>query len=134
MRGKTLLIILFSLVLVCLNGCGGREYSFKETIDEIESIEIVWAENSLEFTVIKTLSEEEKSDFVEKLQTIKFYSYFVGDPMSVNGNTVKITYQSGVYEMICYYWAEYVKDGEIYFVRKSCDEEEFNALLNSFLE
>ena len=72
MRGKTLLIILFSLVLVCLNGCGGREYSFKEPIDEIESIEIVWAENSLEFTVIKTLSEEEKEDFLDKFQKIKF--------------------------------------------------------------
>ena len=59
MRGKTLLIILFSLVLVCLTGCVVREYPFKEPIDEIESIEIVWAENSLEFTVIKTLSEEE---------------------------------------------------------------------------
>ena len=64
MRGKTLLIILFSLVLVCLTGCVVREYPFKEPIDEIESIEIVWAENSLEFTVIKTLSEEEKEDFL----------------------------------------------------------------------
>ena len=54
--------------------------------------------------------------------------------MSVNGNAVKITYLNGDYEMICYYWAEYVKNGEAYSVRNSCDEKEFNELLNSFLE
>ena len=53
--------------------------------------------------------------------------------MSVNGNAVKISYHNGDYEMICYYWAEYVKNGEVFFVRKNCDEKEFNALLNGFL-
>ena len=124
MRGKRLLIILFSLVLVCLTGCGGREYSFKEPIDEIESIE---------FTVIKTLSEEEKKDFLEQFQAIEFYGYF-GDPDNLYGDSIKITYKNGTYEMVCFYTAEYVEDGEIHFLWESCDEEEFNALLNSFLE
>ena len=56
-------------------GCGGNPYSFKEPIDEIESIEIVSAENSLEFTVLKTLSEEEKEDFLERFQTMEFHKY-----------------------------------------------------------
>ena len=133
MRGKRLLIILFSLVLVCLTGCVGREYPFKEPIDEIESIEIVWAENSLEFTVIKTLSEEEKKDFLEQFQAIEFYGSF-GDPINLYGDSIKITYKNGTYEMVCFYTAEYVEDGEIHFLWESCDEEEFNALLNSFLE
>ena len=133
MRGKTLLIILFSLVLVCLTSCVVREYPFKEPIDEIESIEIVWAENSLEFTVIKTLSEDEKKDFLEQFQAIEFYGSF-GDPINLYGDSIKITYKSGTYEMVCSYTAEYVEDGEIHFLWESCDEEEFNALLNSFLE
>ena len=54
--------------------------------------------------------------------------------MSVSGNAVKITYQSGAYEMICYYWAEYVENGEVYFIRKSCDMESFNEIINHFLE
>lgn len=58
MRKKLLPIILF--ILVTLTSCGGDSYSFKEPIDEIESIEIVSAENSLAFAVIKTLSETEK--------------------------------------------------------------------------
>ncbi len=89
--------------------CNEITYEFKYSVDEIESIEIVSAENSLEFTVTKTLSEAEKDDFIEKFQTLRFDSYFAGDPMSVYGNAVKITYQNGDYEMICYYWAEYVK-------------------------
>lgn len=54
--------------------------------------------------------------------------------MSVSGNAVKITYQNGEYEIICHYWAEYVKNGEVYFVRKSCDEKDFNELIDNFLE
>ncbi len=99
---------------------------FQKSVNEIESVEIVSAENSLAFTVIKTLSETEKNNFLEQFQRIPFDSYVVGDPMSVNGNAVKITYQNGDYEIICDYWAEYIKDGEVYFVRKSCDEKDFN--------
>ena len=112
-------------VLLYFTSCSEKTYALKNSVEQIESIEIVSAENSLEFTVTKTLSETEENDFLEKFQTIKFDSYFVGDPMSVNGNAVKITYQNGDYEMICYYWAEYVKNGEVYFVRKSCDEKEW---------
>ena len=131
---KILFVDWVLLVLLLFTGCNEKTYELKNPVDKIVSIEIVSAENSLEFTVTKALSETEKNDFIEKFQTIKFDSYFVGDPMSVNGNAVKITYQNGDYEIICYYWAEYVKNGEVYFVRKSCDEKEFNELLNSFLE
>ena len=64
-------------------GCGGNPYSFKEPIDEIESIEIASAENSLEFTVLKTLSEEEQEDFLERFQTIEFHKYLGARRQSV---------------------------------------------------
>ena len=129
---KILFVGLILVVLLLFTGCGEKTYVFKNPVDKIESIEIVSAKSSLEFTVTKTLSETEKNDFIEKFQTIEFYSYFFGDPMSVNGDAVKISYQNGDYEMVCYYWAEYVKNGEVYFIRKSCDEKEFNALLDRF--
>ncbi len=119
-------IVLILLVLLTFTGCGEKTYLFQKSVNEIESVEIVSAENSLAFTVIKTLSETEKNNFLEQFQRIPFDSYVVGDPMSVNGNAVKITYQNGDYEIICDYWAEYIKDGEVYFVRKSCDEKDFN--------
>ena len=125
-------MIFFCLIL--FTGCSSKPYEFENPVDEIEGIEIVFAENSLEYTVVKTLSETEKTDFIEKFQKIEFDRYIIGDPMSVYGNAVKISYQNGDYEMVCYYWADYVKNGEIYFLWKNCDEKEFNELLNSFLK
>jgi len=132
MKKLLFILILSSFVLLTFSGCGGKPYSFKEPIDKIESVEFVSAENSLEFTVIKTLSETEKNDFLEQFQAIPFRNYYVGDPMSVNGNAVKITYRNENYEMICHYWAEHVKNGEIIPIRKNCDEKAFNDLLNKF--
>lgn len=115
-------------------GCERKTYSFKEPIDNIEKIEIVTAENSTVFEVDKTLTETEKTEFIERFQKIEFENYFLGDPMSVSGRAIKITFDNGSYEMICHYWSEYVKDGEIYYVKKSCDENEFNKLIDHFLE
>ena len=132
MKRILLFISLSLLVLFAFTSCGENSYSFKESIDEIESIEIVSAEDSLEFTVVKTLSETEKEDFLEQFQTIQFQKY-LGDPPKLRGDSIKITYQSGVYEMICSYSAEYVENGVRQFLWKSCDEEVFTALLAEFL-
>ncbi len=131
---RILLVGWILTVLLSFTGCGEKPYEFENPVDEIESIEIVFAENSLEFTVVKTLSETEKNDFIEKFQKIEFDRYIIGDPFSVYGNAVKISYQNGDYEMVCHYWADYVKNGEIHFLWKNCDEKEFNELLNSFLK
>lgn len=134
MKRILLPVVLFLLMFITLTGCSGDLYSFSESIDEIESIELVKAEDSLDFTVKKTLSEKEKNNFIEQFQKINFTDYYIGDPMSVAGNAIKITYRTGNYEMICHYWSEYVKDGVIYYRWKSCGEDEFNELFNNFLE
>lgn len=132
MKKRWLPILIVLLILVTLTGCQGSPYSFKEPIDEIKSIEIVSAETSLEYTVVKTLSKEEGEKFLEQLQKIKFYHY-LGDPSSVSGDAIKITYQSGLYEMICSFSAEYVEDGVIQYRLQGCDEKEFNQLIYDFL-
>lgn len=131
---KRSFFIVFVLSLFLFTSCGAKTYSFKKSVDEIESIEIVSARTSLNFTVLKTLSGSEKSDFLERFRTIPFSRYIFGDPMSINGNAVKITYKDGDYEMICPFWSEYVKDGEIYFIWARCDEGEFNQLLEAFVQ
>lgn len=133
MKKFLLFISLNLLIMIILTSCSAKPYSFKEPVDEIESIEIVSAENSLEFTVIKTLSKTEKEDFLKQFQGIKFNKY-LGDPPAVHGDAIKINYQSGVYEMICYYSAEYVENGVTHFLWKRCNEADFNELLYSFLE
>ena len=132
MRKKLLPIILFLLILVTLTSCRGDSYSFKEPIDEIESIEIVSAESSLEFTVLKTLLEE-RGAFIEQFQAIEFHKC-LGDQTDLYGDAIKITYQSGIYEMICPFGAEYIENGTIQYRWRRCDEDEFNKLLNNFLK
>ena len=132
---RTFLFILLSLIIVfTFSSCQASAYSFKESVDEIDTIEIVSAENSLEYTVLKTLSETERDNFLKQFKTIKFHRYIAGDPMSVSGNAVKITYRNENYEIICFYWAEYVNNGEVFYVWKNCDEDAFNRLLESFLK
>lgn len=131
---KFFIVNCFISVIILFVGCTGKTYEFKKNIDEIKSIEIVSAENSLNYTLTKTLSETERNVFIKKFQTISFFSYFGGDPMSVGGDAVKITYKDGDYEIICNYWAEYVKKGEVYYVRKNCDKNKFNELIYSFLD
>lgn len=133
MKKALLYITIISLVIISFTSCSGNPYSFNNPIDKIESIEIVFAENSLEYTVVKTLSETEKNNFLVQFQEVEFHKY-LGDPASLYGNSIKITYQSGDYEMICSYTAEYVENGKKKFLWKSCDEEEFNNLIQAFLE
>ena len=125
---------MFLITALAFCSCSKKTYSFKKTVDDIKSIEIVFAESSLDYTVLKTLSNVEKNDFIDQFQKIEFHNYYVGDPMSVTGNAVKITYYNGDYEIICYFWSEYVKNGEVYYVRKSCDEKMLTELIDSFLQ
>lgn len=131
MKKNVSCVILFLLIMFTFTGCNRTSYPFNQSIDEIETIEIVWAESSLKFTVTKTLSKDEKDDFLEQFQTIKFFQY-LGDPSSLYGDSIKITYSNGDYEMICCYTAEYVKNGDTYLLFKRCYEDEFNKLFHDF--
>ncbi|MDR1001918.1 MAG: hypothetical protein LBL82_01415 [Oscillospiraceae bacterium] len=130
---KLLPIIVIVFILFSVTGCREQPYPFKGPISEIESIEIVSAESSLEYTVIKTLSETEKEAFLGQFKRLIFRSY-VGDPPGLYGIAVKITYKNGLYEMVSYFAAEYVKNGVIQYRWLSCDENTYNNLLDKFLE
>jgi hypothetical protein len=122
------------LLILALVGCGKTQYPFNEAIDSIHKIEIVEAEYSTKYTVLVTLSKEETDSFLDQFQLIGFGSYILGDPSVVDGLAVKITYTSGNYEMISSFWSEYVTGSRIHFVRKHCNAEELDSLLNRYLE
>ena len=129
---KAFLILLCIPLLFTFVACGKKPYSFLHPLDEIDRVEIVEAENIDTFTVKKTLSETEKTEFLEQFKKIKFSQYIIGDPMSVHGNAFKITYKNGDYEIICHFWNDYVKNGDQGRGWRNCDEREFNALLDQF--
>ena len=122
------LLLVFSLM-----GCQETAYPFLKSVDEIASVEIVWAENSLEYSTQKTLSETEKRQFLDRLGTVKWTEY-LGDPPGVYGNTIKVTYNDGTYEMICFFSAEYVEEGTAQFRWLRCKETQFNELIQHFLK
>ena len=127
---KTFIVLLCLMVTIC-SGCVGKEYSFQRPIDEIASVKIVWAESSLDYSVVKTLSDTEKNDFIKQFQHIKFRSY-VGDPPEVYGYSIMIIYEDGNYEMICHFASEYVKNKEVRFLWKMCDESAFQKIIKKF--
>ena len=131
MKSKILCLGLLILIL-CLYACAESSYLLRKSVDDIEKIEIVSAKTSQDYSVLKTLSDDEKESFLVQFQEVGFRKYIAGDPMSVSGNAIKITYSDGSYEMVCDYWSEYVEDGKIYFNRCNCDEEEFLKLLEDF--
>ncbi len=131
-RKSSILIIAFVFIIFLFAGCEKKPYSLQHPTDDIAAIEIVFAKNSMDFTVVKTLSLSETEDFLAQLDMIQFESYYFGDPMSVSGDAVKITYQDGSYEMICHYWAEYVNNGNIYSIKRSCNKQEFENLISKF--
>jgi len=124
------------LIIIFITGCVSRPgpYLFRESVDEVESIEIVFAEDSLDFFVVKTLSRAEQDSFLEEFLMIGFYKYRFGDPDYPCGDAVRIVYRSGNYEMICYFWSEYVRNGRIqYSSWQYCDKTVFYDLLDKYL-
>ena len=119
--------------MFALTSCGAKQFIFKQSVEEIESVEIVTAESSLEFTSIKKFSDEEKKVFLEEFQTIVFSKY-IGDPPKLAGDAIKINYKDGAYEMICAYTVEYVESGKIQYRWKSCSEKDFTNLFKKFVE
>ncbi|MBQ4283929.1 MAG: hypothetical protein IJB96_08395 [Lachnospira sp.] len=130
---KVLMIILMILSVFTVTGCDSSPFSFRQSVEEVESIEIVSAESSLQFTSIKLLSDEEKKEFLEQLQLIEFVKY-IGDPPKLSGDAIKINYRDGAYEMICAYTVEYVEEGKIQYRWRSCSEKDFVSIFNKFSE
>lgn len=131
---KKYVIFLVIILLFCMafTGCEKKPYKFEQSVDEIEKIEIVELKSVFDFTVIKTISEIEKTDFMEQLQTINFSCYY-GNPRNIAGVAIKITYNNEIYEVISYKTGKRVVGEKVSTVRKWCEEEDFNKLLNNFL-
>ena len=127
---RILPIFLILFLLLPLSGCR-TTYTLRESANTITQIELVSAEDCFEYTVVKTLSETEKEDFLNRIQYTEFRRR-IGDPIRLRGDSIKITYESGNYDIICGHASEYVKDGERYYNPSICDKDAFVALFNDY--
>ncbi len=128
---KLLIASLVASILMLLAGCGKERFTFRESSNEVKSVEFVSAESSLKYTIVKTLSDTEKDVFLDQVQKVEFRRY-VGDPTELYGDAIKITYQSENYEMISYFATEYVENGKIQYRFMRCGEGNFNNLWDKF--
>ena len=130
---KLFLLFLSSVIAVMSIGCMKKTFPFHQEVAEITSVEIVEAQSSKEFTVKCSVSSDEIDDFIVKLQKIKF-GKSIGDPISIHGNAIKITYANDDYEIITHFASEYVENDVAYLLFVYCDEEEFNDLISKYLD
>ncbi len=132
MKKKSLMIIILILTILLASGCGRRNFKFYDDEDAVERIEIVNVESDLNYTVLKTISNDDENRFINDLSKVSFNDYIFGDPMEVAGKAIKITYESGNYELICHYWSEYISGENTYFIWKNCSENDFEDLINKY--
>ena len=85
MKGKVFSSSLLILVTMFCSGCGKSTYLLEESIEDIVRIEIVSAQSSVEYSVVKTLTDEEAAEYLEIFLDISFRNYYLGDPMYVHG-------------------------------------------------
>lgn len=129
---KNMLIIILVIITTIFIGCKEGSFRFSQNVENIESIDIVNADDCFEYSVEKTLSEEEMLDFLNQFQKIEFYGAVFGDPVTFHGRGIKITYENGDYEMVTHLSSERVENGKRQLSRRYCDEDEFNDLIEKF--
>lgn len=98
-------VFLFLLSLILLAGCSNTN-NFTYEKNNIIKIELVYIEKgiySLEDINFKNKKEVSDIDtFIEEFLQIKFSKYLLGDPNSVNGESIYIYYSNGLKEIITY--------------------------------
>ena len=138
MNMKRIICICVTFIILSLTGCSTKViYELREPQENIKSIEIgmsISQGNLRSFETRKELSKQEISDFLNCFANIEFGRYYLGDPMSVGGLTVRITYNDESCEKICYHWSQYEKDGDIYDIWRYCEKEDFENLISKFYD
>jgi hypothetical protein len=128
---RFVLLCICLLILTFSVGCSKTPYPFLHSTDDLVRIELGWAEDALNYSVDKALTEAEMSAFLADLQEIGF-NKVVWNPTYVHGNAIIPTYANGDYEVICHFWNDRVKNGDVYFGWHQCDEQAFNEFFTRY--
>ncbi len=121
------------VVLLC-TGCQYETVYYQESDSPIRCIEIVSANSSTDYGVLKTLSEDEMDSLLISLKKMPFIKQAVIlDPPTLSGNALVITYESGEYEMIAPSGWEKVKEGQVTYMWAYCNRKDFDPLIEAYL-
>lgn len=131
------ILILAQLFMVC--SCQElfkeEKYELLYGHEEIQEISIVnvLAKNVAEYETILIIYD--KDAFLDDFEKIMFERFIIGDPTYISsGYAIRILYKNGDCEFINHFAQEKKISGKSHFGRHYCDESEFQALLDKYLE
>ncbi len=139
-------IVLILIFVLSLCSCGGIDYVFDQTSDQIESLSIlnVWLDENgdLREQNIKTLTDNEIiSEFIVDLSSIKCKG--IGEDESVGllendekSTVFKLKYKNGDIEYINYFGQASKVGGTLDYsaTQGTFERVDFNALLNKYIQ
>lgn len=136
MKRIVCILLIFITITLYTAGCSSKViYELREPQENIKSIEIgIRDEFTGSFESEKLLSESEIIEFLEGLKKIDFRRIYFGDPPTVCGLTIKITYHDGGCELLSWYWSQYIKDGRYKEGWQRCEKEDFENLISKFYD
>ena len=126
---KRLLCFVLLIAVFTLSGCRRSRYVFRQSVDEIVSVDIADGRDCYNPIVLKSLNDYEREVFFEKFDRIIFQSDIANDPSGALSVSFVITYNDGAFEIIDHFRSYYMNDGFLYPIPRFCDEQKFKDLM-----
>ncbi len=137
---KVFILSACSVLLLLIGGCDffvGKPYQFFEPIETIKRVDIVFAEDARNYTVLYTIPDDKKESFLKDFLEISFRSQF-HNPSEVHLGAIRFEYASGNYEMHDGDWGSYVmRNGQSTKVSTNwdcCDGEQFEQIIERYMD
>lgn len=139
------IISIISALAVLFCACGTyQSYPFYHDEDEITGIQIVNVQEdhiSLGYEIEKEIEIEQINKFILDFKELTFYvpEFIIGDPASAIGRGLLFIYRNGDLEFITACWQDRIcvseskEEIKYLYAMCTCDEQEFNDLLNKYL-
>ena len=140
------IIILVTIFAFCLCGCSKKIYTWEfsqniSNVKEIKIIDIKDFKDEYEFSVIKEIDIDLLDELYSDITTLKMKKYVPFSLSAPGGLCFLIMFENGEYDIVAeresksYRYDE--EEGRIKAAYNSwlyCDEAEFEALINKYLE
>ena len=142
---KSLVMLTLCFLALILVSCS-VPYNFSQDISDLDQIQIEIvnletemgdssnaAYNEEEISIIKTIENDKKEDFISDFKKIKSYQPNFGSRIDyVYGKAIRIIYSNGDIELITHYGTATVKNGEISNQTITFDSDAFSNLLDKY--
>ena len=122
-------ILLFLILSIILSGCQSRKFEFAQSLENMDKIEILEIDDEQE----NILAELTSFDIIEDIQNLPYKEYWNDPCQTTIGLALKVYYNDDSYQIVTWECNAYFKDNHSDYGWEYFDKEEYNALLESYL-